>query len=378
MEFGVPKEVRDLENRVGLTPAGVLALIQAGHTVYVEREAGAGAGFSDEHYRRAGAQIVYSAAEAYGRADVLVKVTRPTASEHRLFRHGQAICSFLHLTVSSPDLLEELANHEITAIAYETIQDDDGFLPVVVPMSEIAGRLAPIIAGQLLMNTQGGRGMLLSGVPGVPPATIVILGGGVLGYNAVRAFVGVGAEVTVIDRDIRKLQQLDDAFGSQVTTMIYNEYNLTRAVEFANVLVGCVLIPGQRAPVLVSREMVRRMRSGSVILDFSIDQGGCVATSRPTTLRDQTYIDEDVIHFCVPNFTAAVARTTSYALTNATLPYLLAIGQHGVLGALKQMPTLLQGINLYQGDLAHPAIAAALGREPDSELFERFNSEART
>ncbi len=378
MEFGVPKEVRDLENRVGLTPAGVLALIQAGHTVYVEREAGAGAGFSDEHYRRAGAQIVYSAAEAYGRADVLVKVTRPTASEHRLFRHGQAICSFLHLTVSSPDLLEELANHEITAIAYETIQDDDGFLPVVVPMSEIAGRLAPIIAGQLLMNTQGGRGMLLSGVPGVPPATIVILGGGVLGYNAVRAFVGVGAEVTVIDRDIRKLQQLDDAFGSQVTTMIYNEYNLTRAVEFANVLVGCVLIPGQRAPVLVSREMVRRMRSGSVILDFSIDQGGCVATSRPTTLRDQTYIDEDVIHFCVPNFTAAVARTTSYALTNATLPYLLAIGQHGVLGALKQMPTLLQGINLYQGDLAHPAIAAAFGREPDSELFERFNSEART
>ena len=245
-------------------------------------------------------------------------------------------------------------------------------------MSEIAGRLAPIIAGQLLMNTQGGRGMLLSGVPGVPPATIVILGGGVLGYNAVRAFVGVGAEVTVIDRDIRKLQQLDDAFGSQVTTMIYNEYNLTRAVEFANVLVGCVLIPGQRAPVLVSREMVHRMRSGSVILDFSIDQGGCVATSRPTTLRDQTYIDEDVIHFCVPNFTAAVARTTSYALTNATLPYLLAIGQHGVLGALKQMPTLLQGINLYQGDLAHPAIAAAFGREPDSELFERFNSEART
>jgi alanine dehydrogenase len=378
MEFGVPKEVRDLETRVGLTPAGVLALIQAGHIVYIEREAGASAGFTDEHYRRAGAQIVYSAAEAYGRADVIAKVTRPTAAEHHLFRHGQVICSFLHLTVSSPDLLEALANHEITAIAYETIQDEDGFLPVVVPMSEIAGRLAPIIAGQLLMNTQGGRGMLLSGVPGIPPAAIVILGGGVLGYNAVRAFVGIGAEVTVIDRDIRKLQQLDDAFGSQVTTMIHNEYNLTRAVEFANVLVGCVLTPGRRAPILVNREMVRRMRAGSVIIDFSIDQGGCVATSRPTTLRDQTYIDEDVIHFCVPNFTAAVARTTSYALTNATLSYLLAIGQHGVLGALKRTPTLLQGVNLYQGDLAHPAIAAALGREPDTDMFERLTNGSRT
>lgn len=374
MEFGVPKEVRDLENRVGLTPAGVLALIQAGHVVYVEREAGARAGFTDEHYRRAGAQIVYSAAEAYGRADVIVKVTRPTAAEHHLFRFGQIICSFLHLTVSSPDLLEALADHEITAIAYETIQDEHGLLPVVIPMSEIAGRLAPVIAGQLLMNTQGGRGMLLSGVPGVPPAAIVILGGGVLGFNAARAFVGIGAEVTVLDRDIRKLQQLDDAFGSQVTTMISNEFNLARAVEFANVLVGCVLTPGQRAPILVSREMVRRMRAGSVIIDFSIDQGGCVATSRPTTLRDQTYIEEGIIHFCVPNYTAAVARTTSYALTNAALPYLLEIGQHGLLGALKRTPTLLPGINLYQGALVHSVIAAALGRELETDVFERLKS----
>ncbi len=374
MEFGVPKEVRDLEMRVGLTPAGALALVQAGHTVYVERRAGAGAGFSDEHYRLAGAQIVYTAAEAYGRADVVAKVTRPAAQEHLLFRHGQTICSFLHLSVSSPDLLEALAEHEITAVAYETIQEEGGLLPVVVPMSEVAGRLAPILAGQLLMNTQGGRGTLLSGIPGVPPAAIVILGGGVLGFNAARAFLGLGAQVTVLDRDIHKLQRLDDAFNGQVTTMISNEYNLKRATEFADVLVGCVLIPGQRAPVLVSREMVRRMRPGSVILDFSIDQGGCAETSRPTTLRDQTYVDEEVIHFCVPNFTAAVARTSSYALTNAALPYLLAFGEHGLLGALKRAPALIQGINLYQGALAHPAVAGALGREPDINLFERLSA----
>lgn len=374
MEIGIPKETRDLEMRVGITPAGVLALVQAGHTVYVERSAGAGAGFSDEHYRRAGAHIVYSAAEAYGRADLVAKVTRPTAQEHRFFRHGQTICSFLHLPVSSPDLIEALIEREITAVAYETMQDDDGLLPVVVPMSEIAGRLSPIIAGRLLMNNKGGRGILLSGIPGVPPAAIVILGGGVLGVNAARAFLGLGAQVTVLDRDIRKLQHLDDAFGGRVTTMISIEYNLNRAIAFADVLVGCVLVPGQRAPVLVSREMVRQMRPGSVIIDFSIDQGGCVATSRPTTLRDQTFVDEGVIHFCVPNYTAAVARTASHALTNAVVPYLLAVGESGLLGALKLEPSLVRGINLYQGGLAHPGVASALGRELETDLFARLSA----
>lgn len=372
MEIGIPKETRDLEMRVGVTPAGVLAMVQASHTVYVERGAGAGAGFSDEHYRRAGAHIVYSAAEAFGRADLVAKVGRPTAHEHQLFRHGQTICSFLHLSVSSPDLLEALIEREITAVAYDTMQDEDGLLPVVEPMSEIAGRLTPIIAGRLLMNNKGGRGILLSGIPGVPPAAIVILGGGVLGFNAARAFLGLGAQVTVLDRDIRKLQHLDDTFRGRVTTMISNEYNLNRAITFADVFVGCVLIPGQRAPVLVSREMVRQMRPGSVIIDFSIDQGGCVETSRPTTLRDQTFVDEGVIHFCVPNYTAAVARTTSHALTNAVVPYLLTIGESGLLGALKQDPALVRGINLYQGNLAHPGVASALGREADSDLFARL------
>lgn len=378
MNFGVPKETRDLEMRVGLTPAGVLALVQAGHTVYVEQDAGAGAGFRDENYRRAGAQVVYTPAEVYGRADVVAKVTRPTAREHALFRLEQTIFSFLHLSVSSPDLLEALADKEITAVAYETIQEENGVLPVLVPMSEIAGRLAPIIAGQLMMNTHGGRGTLLSGLPGVPQAAVVILGAGVLGINAARAFLGLGAQVIVLDRDVRALQKLDDVFSGRVTTMISNEFNLQRAVDFADVLVGCVLIPGQRAPVLLTRDMVRRMRRRSVLMDFSIDQGGCAETSRPTTLRDQTYIDEGVIHFCVPNFTAAVARTTSYAITNAALPYLLAIGDHGLISHHRHMAALSQGMNLYKGKLSNAAVAGALGRELEIDLAGGLQSGGTT
>jgi alanine dehydrogenase len=383
MEFGVPREVRDLERRVGLTRAGVLALGRAGHTVYVERDAGAGAGFRDEDYRQAGAQIVYSAAEAYGRADVVVKVTRPAAQEHALFRSRQAIFSFLHLSVASPDLFEALVEREITAVAYEMIRDQDGLLPVLLPLSQVAGRLAPIIAGQLLTSTYtqrgsiggvraglgGGHGILLSGIPGVPPAAIVILGGGVLGSNAARAFVGMGAQVTVLDADVKKLQQLDDLLDGRVTTMLSNEYNLNRVVEFADVLVGCVLVPGRRAPVLISREMVRHMRPGSAIIDFAIDQGGCVETSRPTTLRDPTFVEEGIIHHCVPYVTATVARTASYALTNAALPYLLSVGAQGLPQVFEHEPALVGGVSLYQGKLAHRDVAAALGRWTEVDLW---------
>ncbi len=368
MEYGVPKEVRDLEMRVGLTPAGVLALVRAGHTVYIERNAGAGAGFSDEDYRRAGAQIVYSAAEAYGRADVVVKVTRPAAQEHDLFRPGQAIFSFLQLSTASPDLLEALVAREITAIAYEIIQEEDGRRPVLLPISQATGRLTPIIAGRLLMNSGGGRGVLLSGIPGVPPAAVVIVGGGVLGSNAARSFLGLGAQVTVLDQDPRILQQLDETFPDRITTMLCNEYNLDRAVEFADVLVGSVLGVGGRVPVLISRDMVRRMRSGSVIIDFAINQGGCVETSRPTTLRDQTFVREGVIHHCVPNITATVARTASYALTNAALPYLVAVGVYGLPDVLAHEPVLRRGVDLYQGKLAQPDIASVLGRQIEIEL----------
>lgn len=368
MEFGIPKEVRDLEKRVGLTPAGVLALTQAGHNVYVERNAGEGAGFSDEDYRQAGAQIVYSAAEAYGRADVVAKVTRPAEADRRIFRPEQIVCSFLHLTVSSPALFETLANKHITAIAYEMIQEEDKTLPVQLPLSQVAGRMAPVIAGQLLMNSGGGRGMLLGGVPGVPPATVVILGGGTLGSNAARSFLGLGAQVTVIDRNRAKLQHLDDMFGGRITTMFANEFNLKRAVAFANVLIGSVHISGHRSPVLVNRNMVRTMRPGSVIIDFSIDNGGCVETSRPTTLRDQTYVEEGIIHHCVPYMTALVARTASHTLTNAALPYLLAIGAHGLPEALTIQPALTHGVAMFHGALSSRDLAATLGRAVEVAL----------
>jgi alanine dehydrogenase len=369
MEFGVPREVRDLEMRVGLAPSGILSLVKAGHVVYIESKAGDNAGFSDEDYRAAGAKIVYSAAEVYGRADVVAKLSRPTKEEHRLFRPGQMIFSFLHLPVASPDLYMALAEREITAVAYEMIEEDNGDMPVLIAASQVAGRLAPTIAGQLLRSDRGvpgqklGRGILLGGIPGVPPAAVVIVGGGNLGVSAASSFIGMGAEVTVLDRSLKKLQHIDERFNGRVTTMFANRYNLRRAVKFADVLVGAVLIPGQRAPILITREMVKSMRPGSVIIDFSIDEGGCVETSRPTTLRDPAYMLDEVVHYCVPNMTSVVSRTATYATTNSALPYLRAVGEHGVIGAIQREPGLARGINLYQGNLCHPEVAAALGRE---------------
>jgi alanine dehydrogenase len=368
VEFGVPREVRDLENRVGLTPAGVYALAQAGHKVYIERNAGLGAGFADENYRAVGGHIVYSAEEAYGRADMVTKFSRPTAREHELLRPGQTVSCFFNLAVASPDLIQALRDREITALAWETVQAPDGALPCLGPISEVAGRLAPIIAGQLLQTTNGGRGILLSGMAGVAPAAVVIIGAGVLGTHAARAFMNIGAQVTVLDHDIRRLQRIDELLGGQVQTLLSTPYALNKTVEFADVVVGCVYVPGERAPILVTREMVRRMRPRSVIMDFSIDNGGCVATSRPTTHRDPTFIEEGVIHFCVPNVPARVARTASYALTNSILPYLLAIGEHGIEGAIRRDPALARGINVYRGRLAHRTVAAALGLEAEVEL----------
>lgn len=361
MEFGIPKEVRDLEARVGLTPNGVASLTRLGHTVYVEKNAGATAGFDDESYRRNGAQVVYSPAEVYGRSDVVVKVTRPTADEHKLFRTGQTLISFLHLSVASPDLLAAMREAELTAIACEMITRRNGVRPVLIPMSEVAGRLAPIIAGQLLMTNMGGRGTLLSGIPGVPRGSVVILGAGVLGRHAARAFLGIGAQVIVLDNDIGQLGRLDEALSGRITTMLCTKYNLNRVTQFADVVVGAVLTAGQRAPILITREMVRQMRPGTVIIDYAIDQGGCLETSRPTTMRDQTYVVDDVIHHCVPNITSAVARTTSYGLTNALIPYLQGIGEHGLVGLLEEQPSIASGINLWQGKLAHPVVAAELG-----------------
>lgn len=355
--IGIPQEVRDLERRVGLTPAGVLAMKQAGHTIYVQTGAGAGAGFSDEAYRQAGAEIVYSAGEVYGRADILAKVTRPCAQEHTLFRPGQTIFSFLHLSVASPDLRQALEGHAITAVAYEMIEDTNGNRPVLRPASEVAGRMAPLIAGQLLSSYQpglgsDGLGILLSGLAGVPPATVVIVGAGVLGRNAARACMGMGAEVTVLDQNLEALRVIDNRFDGRVTTMFANEYNLKRTTAFADVLIGAVSIPGQRAPITISHDMVRSMRRGSVIMDFSIDQGGCVEGIRPTTLRDPAYLSEGIIHYAVPNMTAVYARTTSHAITNSALPYLLAAADHGLPAAFAQLPALEKGVNLLQGKQA--------------------------
>lgn len=376
MEFGIPKEVRDLESRVGLTPAGVSSLIRHGHTVYVEKNAGVGAGFSDETYRHSGARIVYSAAEVYGRADVVVKVTRPTAGEHALFRSGQTLIAFMHVAVASPDFLEALREREITAIACEMIEKPGGEHPVLVPMSEVAGRLAPVVAGQLLMTNSGGRGTLLSGIPGVPRGAVAIIGGGVLGANAARAFLNIGAQVVVLDNDITRLQHLDAILNGRVTTMLSTNYNLERVTEFADVVVGAVLSPGRRAPILLTREMIGNMRPGAVFLDFSIDQGGCSETSRPTTLRDQTYIVDGVIHHCVPNLTAAVARTTSYGLTNSLLPYLLELGEFGIMGLIERRPYIVTGINMYRGKLCNREVAQALGREVELVL-PGFDDHAR-
>jgi alanine dehydrogenase len=363
MNYGVPREVRPRENRVGLTPAAVDALIQQRHGVFVERAAGSGAGFEDEAYQAVGAQIVYTPKEAYKRADVVVKVARPTEDEYNSFRTGQTLLAFLHMAVASPDLLQAFQQWELTTIAYETIQNENGVLPVLLPTSEVAGRMAPVVAGQLLESISGGRGILLSGIPGVPPAAVVVLGAGTLGMNAARAFFGLGADVTVIDKNLRTLQRIDDSFDGRIATMIANPYNIAKAVAFADVLVGAAAVPGQRAPILVTEKMVRSMRPRAVIMDLAIDSGGCVETSRPTNHVNPTYMEAEVIHYCVPNVPALVARTASYALSNATLPYLLLMGEAGIEGALAQCYELRNGVNTRNGQLVHTALATALGRQ---------------
>ena len=351
MDFGVPREVRPGEQRVGLTTPGADALVRGGHRVLIERGAGLAAGFSDQEYRQVGATVVYSAEEVWRRSAVVVKVSRPTADEHAFFA-GQTLFAFLHLSVASPDLVSVLQTREMTAIAAEMIQADDGTFPVLHPTSEVAGRLAPVIAGALLetnipgvaKNDQLGRGILLSGIPGVPPANVVILGAGVVGGNAARAFLGVGAQVTILDKDGSRLRGVDAACQGRVVTMLATPYNIAKAVSFADVLIGAVYVVGHRAPVLVTREMVRSMRPRAVIIDFSIDQGGSVETSRPTTHRDPVFVAEGVIHYCVPNAPARVARTASHAWSNAVLPYLQLIGDLGVGEALRRSRELASAV----------------------------------
>lgn len=350
MDIGIPRERRPSEYRVGLSPAGVRLLCEAGHTCHVEHGAGLGAGFSDEDFEAAGGHIVYSGEEAYGRADLMLKVTRPTTLEMDWLVPTQTLMGFLHLPAAHPSKVETLLEKKITAIAYEQIQLHDGTLPVLRPLSQIGGRMAAQLAAQLLQNNAGSKGVLLGGVPGVPPAEAAIIGGGVAGENAARAFLGLGAHVTVLDRSLARLQELDRIFPEKLVTMIAYPFNVERVCAYADVVVGAVLVPGARAPIVIPRGVVHRMRPGSVLIDLSIDEGGCAETSRPTTHEDPTYVEEGVLHCCIPNLPGVVARTSTHAFLNAAWPYIQRVVNEGVEAALAGDSSLERGLVTHRGE----------------------------
>lgn len=363
MNIGIPRERRPDEHRVGLTPAGVELLASAGHTCSVEKDAGRGAGFADVEYERAGARIVYSGEEVFGRADLVAKVAKPTEEEARWLNDGSTLMGFLHLAAGRRDRIDSMLEQKITAIAYETIQAEDGSLPVLSALSHMAGLMVPQVAGTLLQNDRGGKGILLSGVPGVPPAEVVILGAGTFGMAAARAFVGLGASVYVLDMDLGRLQRIEAhlGIGRHTVMMVAHPTNIRKSVAFADVLVGAIHIPGARSPIVVTHEMVRSMKPRSVILDIAIDQGGCVETSRPTTHRDPTFVAENVIHYCVPNMTSVVARSATHTLTNAAWPFIAAVADHGFDAAVEIVPALRRGVATHQGHVVNAALASHLG-----------------
>jgi alanine dehydrogenase len=360
MDISIPRERRSDEYRVGLTPAGVELLSVGGHTCYIETNAGLGAGFSDDDYRQAGGCIVYSGEEAYLRAELIIKVARPTLDEIVWMREGQTVMGFLHLASAQRDKLQALLSKKITAIAYETIEQPGGMLPILKVMSQLCGRMLPQIAGTLLQTDRGGKGILLAGVPGVPAAEVVILGGGTLGTDAARAFLGIGASVHVLDHELAHLQRIDETFSGRIVTMVSHTFNIRKVVKFADVLIGAVLVPGMRAPVLVTRDMVRSMRPRSLIMDLSIDQGGCVETSRPTSHSTPTFVEEDIIHYCVPNVTGVIGRTATHTLNNASWPFIQQIARLGLDQALQASPALAAGVNTRDGQVVNQALAQTL------------------
>lgn len=357
MIIGVPKEIKEGENRVSMTPAGVHTLTTDGHKVLVETKAGEGSGLTDPEYSEGGAEIV-SREEIFRKADMIVKVKEPLESEWRLFREDQILFTYLHLA-SSEKLTRALLERGIVGVAYETVEDRDGRLPLLVPMSEVAGRMSVQVAMRFLETDYGGRGVLLSGVPGVPPADVVILGCGVVGLNAAKIAVGLGAHVTILDINHDRLKYIDDILHGNVITVYSNPYTVQRAISYADVVIGAVLLPGARAPVLVTEKMVAKMKPGSVIVDVSVDQGGSAETTRPTTHAEPVYKLFDVLHYGVPNIPAGVPRTSTYALTNATLPYIRIIARKGIKKAAEEDQGLALGINCSHGTLTHEAVAAA-------------------
>jgi alanine dehydrogenase len=360
VKIGVPKEIKAHEYRVGLTPAGVRELVQHGHAVVVEHNAGAGIMSDDETYRSSGASIADSPAGIFDQADLIVKVKEPQPAEIALLRPGQVLFTYLHLAADKA-LTQGLIKSCATCIAYETVTDRAGTLPLLAPMSEVAGRMSVQVGAHCLEREQGGAGILLGGVPGVPPAKVVVLGGGVSGTNAARMAVGLEASVTIIDKSLPRLKELDLQFGPRATTVFATTAAIEQAVLAADLVIGAVLVPGAAAPKLVTREMVKRMRPGSVLVDIAIDQGGCFETSRPTTHSDPTYVEDGVVHYCVTNMPGAVARTSTYALTNATLPFVLALAGKGWRQAMRDDPHLAAGLNIDAGRVTHGAVAEALG-----------------
>ena len=361
MIIGVPKEVKDHESRVGLVPSGVIALREAGHQVFVETQAGAGSSIPNGEYVRAGATILDSAAEVWKRADLVIKVKEPQPSEYAHFRPDLILFTYLHLA-PLPELTGKLLETKVAGVAYETILETDGTLPLLTPMSEVAGRMSIQVGAQYLEKPNGGRGILLGGVPGVAPANVVILGGGIVGTNAAKMALGLGAHVTIIDRSLNRLRELDDIFNGQIVTLASNAVTIGETLRAADLAVGAVLIPGASAPKLVRKEMVSTMKPGAVIVDVAIDQGGCFETAHATTHTQPIYFVDGVLHYCVSNMPAAVPHTSTFALTNATFPYLLELANHGLEGACKRHPAIRGGVNTFNGFVTHEAVAESQNR----------------
>lgn len=360
MKIGIPKEIKNNENRVAITPAGVDAFVKAGHQVLVETDAGIGSGFTNEDYTAAGATIVGQAADVWAGADMIMKVKEPLPSEYGYFRDGLILFTYLHLA-AEPELARALADKGVTAIAYETVEVNRT-LPLLTPMSEVAGRMAPQIGAQFLEKPYGGKGVLLGGVPGVKRAKVTIVGGGIVGTNAAKIAVGLGAQVTIIDLNPERLRQLDDIFGNDIQTIMSNPLNIAEAVSESDLVVGAVLIPGAKAPKLVTESMIRSMKPGSVVVDVAIDQGGIMETvDRITTHDNPTFVKHGVVHYAVANMPGAVPRTSTIALTNVTLPYGLQIANKGVIRAVQENKALLQGVNVAAGSIAYKAVADSLG-----------------
>ena len=362
MVIGVPKEVKDHETRVGLVPSGVTSLREAGHEVLVESGAGDGSAIPNEDYRRAGAVVVDATADVWRQADIVVKVKEPQPAETAHFRQGLTLFTYLHLA-PLPELTQKLLETGVTAVAYETIREEDGSLPLLVPMSEVAGRLSVQLGAQYLEKYNQGRGVLLGGVPGVPPAEVVIVGGGIVGTNAARTALGTGARVTIIDKNLNRLREIDDIFLGKVTTLASNSTTIAQSLARAELVIGAVLVPGASAPKIIRREMIREMKNGAVFVDVAIDQGGCSETSRPTSHSDPTYEVDGVIHYCVTNIPALVPNTATLALTNATLPYLHQLADKGLEKAIAESPALRAGVNTCRGALTCHAVAESQGRE---------------